>query len=157
MKLKPDDLLDKYDSSYKKRDEYIINVLNKEIDKVKEKQLFLELPIYFDLTNGDKSLIFDKSLLLGHFDFELSEVIFKTLENNGYGLEFKKLNNFVSCYQTGTIKILWDKYYVKWENSFNKISPLCYYLLDPISVRSFYKNYDAIAERFISEFIEPKN
>ena len=155
MKFKATDAYDRYKPIYKKRDKYILKFLNKEIKKVKEKQLFLQLPVVFDFDK--RSLIFDKKLLFGFFDFELSDIIFKTLEDNGYHLEFKKLDEFneyrqsgkfIDCYQAGYVKIMWDKYY-------EKKDPL-YYLVDPVQLKSFCTNYDAIAERYIEEIIEPK-
>lgn len=110
MKFKATDALDRYKPIYKKRDKYILKFLNKEIKKVKEKQLFLQLPVVFDFDIDKRSLIFDKKLLFGFFDFELSDIIFKTLEDNGYHLEFKKLDEFneyrqsgkfIGCYQAG--------------------------------------------------------
>lgn len=150
MKLKPDDLLDKYDSAYKKRDEYIINVLNKEIDKVKEKQLFLRLPVVMSSKPFDKSasIIFEKDSEYFKYSFELSKAIFKTLEQSGYKLKFTKLNYLSGGLDKGYVDICWDKYY-------EKTDPLDI-LRNPVSVKSFYKKYDVIAESYINEIIEPK-
>lgn len=117
----------------------------------------MELPLVFDFDINEQSLIFDKKLLLGYIDFELTDVIFKTLEDSGYNLEFKKLDKFndyyqsgefIGVYQSGTVKIWWDKYYNK--------KDLLYYLMDPDQLKGFCNNYDVIAERYISEIIEPK-
>lgn len=150
MKLKPDDLLDKYDLAYKKRDEYIINVLNKEIDKVKEKQLFLRLPVVMSSKPFDKSasIIFEKDGDCLEYSFELSKAIFETLERSGYKLKFTKLNYLSGRLDNGYVDICWDKYY-------EKTDPLDI-LRDPVSVKSFYKKYNAIAESYINEIIEPK-